>query len=342
MNNEKNIDPAYDEVSLTDLAKILVRRKYTVYIVFTLIVMLGVIAAFILQEKYSYSTTIEIGQKVENGKVVLIEEPDTLLAKIQETYIPLALQDFYKRKPGVDKIYELEVKIPKKSQIIILTTKGTAKEKDTLTLISDKVVKSVLVDHDRLVKVIKKNYELESSIIHNEILSDEQQASIYEADLKRLDKNTELVKKQIIEINKLINNGIENRKKAANSVRSESSAMTLLMIDNEIQQNRNRLDRLEEKVVVEFNNKKDVVNKKLSDTLRRIAEKKEALALKKLELENLRDTRALVIGMQSLKPVNLSKKLILTLAIFIGFFVAFFAAFIHEFFVNMRSELTEK
>ena len=340
-NTHQNPAPAYaeDEISLIDLVSILVRRKKTLYWVFSLIVLLGVTAAFVLPKKYTYSTSIEIGQRVVKGEVKLIDEPETLLAKINKSYIPLALQTYYKTNSDDEKIYNIEANIPKKSQIIFLSIKGTEEEENALEFLSIEVVKNVVSDHARLINIIKKNYELQFETIENEIQSVEQQALIYKADLQRLEKNTELVIKQVKNITVLVNDGIKNRSKASRNVSSESNAMTLLMIDNEIQQNRNKLDRLEEKLIVDLTNKKDVLNKKLSDTTRLISNKKGTLALKKLQLENLQDTRSLGIAMKSLEPVSLSKKLILVLFIFIGLLISILVAFIHEFVVKLNKKL---
>ena len=91
-----------------------------------------------------------------------------------------------------------------------------------------------------------------------------------------------------------------------------------------------------------MNNKKDVLNKKLSDTARLISKKKGLLSLKKLQLENLRDTRALEVGMKSFEPVSLSKKIILILSVFLGLFISIFMAFIHEFIVNIKNKLVSE
>ena len=328
-----------NEISLIDLAAVLVRRKNTIYWVFSLIVLLGVIAASLLPKKYLYSTTIEIGQRVEKGKVKLIDEPETLLAKINKSYILLALQDYYKANPEDDKIYEITASIPKKSHVIILTSKGIEKEGSILKSLSEKIVTKVVLDHNRLINIIKMDHELQIKLVENNILSLMQQAEIYKADLLRLDKNIGLIKSQIKSTNAMVNDGIVNRKKASRNVKSESSAMTLLMIDNEIQQNRNKLDRLEEKLIVDITNKKDVLNKELSDTHRKISEKRGESALKKLEIENMRNTHALIVGLKSLKPVSISKKVILLLSIFIAAFIAVMVAFFHEFIFNMKNML---
>lgn len=331
-----------DEISLTDLVLVLIRRKKTVYWVFTLILLLGVTAAFLLPKKHSYSTTIEIGQRVERDEVKLIDEPETLLAKINGSYIPLALQAHYKAQPDDEKIYKITGSIPKKSNIIILVTKGAENEYEVLKSLSQEIVNEVVLDHNRLINIIKKYNELEIKLIENDILSVKEQSEIYKADLLRADKNIALIRNQIKSVNAMVENGITNRKKASRNVKSESSAMTLLMIDNEIQQNRNKLDLLEEKLIVDMGNKKDVLNKDLSDILRKVLRQRDEVALKKLEIENIRDTRALIVGLKSLEPISLSKKIILLLSIFMAFIVAIIAAFIHEFVVNTKNKLAEE
>jgi len=339
MNEQEHYN---DEISLTDLAKVLVSRKKTFYFVFVSFVTLGILTAFLLPQKFSYTTTIEIGQRLENGHVKLIDEPSTLLVKISKTYIPLAQQTYLNNNPGFKGKLELKSAVPKKSQIIVLTAKGGEGEQPVYKEISKRVVDEVVEDHNRLLKVLKKQHELGLLSINNQILSLKQEISIYKQDLNRLEKNEVLIREQVKNIAASLKQSFKNRSQASSNIRNESNAMTLLMIDNDIQQNRNRLFALEQQLAVEINNKKDTINKKISDAYRNIAEKKDALILKKIQLENLRETRALSVAMKSVGPVGLSQKLIVLLSVFVGFFMSFFSVYLHEFVINIKKDLSEK
>ena len=109
-----------DEISLIDLAKVLIRRKKTVYLIFSIIVILAMASALLSPKNFSYTTTIEIGQRIENGQVKLIDEPATLLVKINKTYIPLAQQLYLEQNPDHKNVLKIKTEVPKKSKIIVL------------------------------------------------------------------------------------------------------------------------------------------------------------------------------------------------------------------------------
>jgi LPS O-antigen subunit length determinant protein (WzzB/FepE family) len=332
---------ASDEISLVDLLRVLLKRKNTLLFVFALFVLGGVVAALVLPKQYQYTTTIEIGTTVVKDDIRLIDDPNTLLAKIQESYIPLALLHYRETYPDDKKVYELKARIPKNSEIIVLEAKGSKETAEIYKRVQNDVVDQIITDHSRLILIIHKEYQLEGEKIQNEVASLEDKSKLLQAKSKRLGENEKLLTRQIDRVRQLVNDGIINREKASREVKDETHAMTLLMIDNEIQQNRQRLDELEERLTVELINERDVVENELADTLRKITEKKSELTKVKLQRDNLRETRSIVPPMQSLEPVGASKKLIVLLAVLLGIFVALFAAFIHELIVKTKDELSQ-
>jgi len=328
-----------DEISLVDLAKVIVRRKKTIYLVFTLSVLIGLAAAFLLPKTYSYTTTIEIGQSIDNGRVRLIDEPQTLLVKINKTYIPLAQQAYFEQDTDAKDILNIKSDVPKKSQIIVITGKGTEDQQDMFESIGKDIVSKIKDDHGRLLKVLKKRYESQLLSIDNQIQSVEQQINIFKQNIKRLDQKAMLIRSQIKGINKELKQSLKNRNNANLNVRNEANAMTLLMIDTEMQNNRNRLFDLQQKLEVDMDNQKDILNKKISDSIRKVAEQKDASLLKKIELENLRETRALSVAMKSVEPIGMRKRVLVLLSLFAGLFLGVIAVFLHELFSNVKSEL---
>ena len=330
-----------NEISLVDLLRVLIKRKNTLLTVFFLFLLGGIVLAIILPKQYQYTTTIEIGTTVVKDDIRLIDDPETLLAKIQESYIPLALLHYRNAHPNDDIKYNVTARIPKKSQIIVLEAEGSQNTADVYKQVEKNIVDQIIEDHSRLILVIHKEYQLEIEKINNEVASLQDQSKLLEAKIESLGENEKLLNKQIDKVRELVNDGIKNREKASREVKNETRAMTLLMIDNEIQQNRQRLDELEERQSIELVNERDNVKKKLADTLREITEKKSELDKVKLQRKNLRETRSIVPPMQSLEPVGLSKMIIILLAVLLGLFVALFSAFVHEFIVKARTEMSQ-
>jgi len=330
---------AEDEISLIDLAKVVIKRKTTLLVVFVLFVLAGLSVAMLKKKQYQYGTTIEIGTTIVKGDPQLIDDPNTLLAKIQETYIPLAQHHLRAAHPENNKIYDLKARIPKNSTVIVLEGKGGADEADNYIQLQNDIIDQIIADHNRIILIIRKNYQNAIEKIKNEISSFEDQLKLLQGKQERLVENEKLVAKQIEQTRKLVTDGILNREKVSRRVQDETRAMTLLMIDNELQQNRRHQDALEEKLTVTLANEKDEIEKQIADIRRMIIEKRSMLEKVNLELENLRRTHSLVPPMKSIEPVGVGRVIILLVAVILGMLFSLFSVFIHEFISRARDEL---
>jgi hypothetical protein len=111
------------EISLTDLWIVLVQRKRVVGAVVAVAILAGLTYALLGPLTYAYVTTIAIGTRVWEEKVVPIEAPGTVLAKIVDSYIPLVLQDYEETHTDDDKRqYKIRAKIPEGSDVVILNS----------------------------------------------------------------------------------------------------------------------------------------------------------------------------------------------------------------------------
>ena len=310
------ITPAYyeDEISLVDLWLVLAKRKKLILATIIVFSVLGVGAALLLPKNYAYRTTIEIGTRLEGERTILIESVESVLAKVKETYIPLAQHQYREKNNDDDDLYDIKASVPRKSHIIVLASKGKEAKAEVYKALHLAVVEGLKQNHARILDVVRNNLALEKNKVERDLEEKAQQAKVIGAELKRVDISAGLASKQIKESESLIKNAKQNRTKAIREARDEARAMTLLMLDNEVQQNRIRL----------ADNKRSQLNVK--DNIARI----------KLQIANLQETRAVVPAMQSIKPSGLSKKALVMLSIVLGGVVAVFAAFFMEFLGKVR------
>lgn len=385
---------ADDEISLVDIWLTLVRHKRIIIVCFIFCLLAGLALALIMPKKYTYSSIIEIGSTIfdkGNGiETSLIENPETVQAKLTESYIPLAQAESNKDLEESAKIYEITTKIPKGSQLVVLQSKGGADEESVYTKLHRLVVERMLVDHRKVIEVPKKQYEvglaqaslkleeLEDprifAVRENELKSQIQQAKsslqeikgqakLLAAKAQHLEKTKELLQQQVNEVGSILAVAQENRVKAVGEVGDEAKALTLLMIDNQIEQNRTRLASLEERFYIDLMEKKQQLEKQLDDNKRgqemqktKIDELKAVLVklnvdheqaqnLQKqniAQIENkisaLRPSRALATAVRSLKPAGPGKAIILALSAILGLMGGVLLAFVVEFFRRIRQQ----
>ncbi len=315
-----------DEISLIDLWLVLVRRRRIVYLTVSLSILLGFVFYLVTPRLYEYSATIEIGttdaRDVEGERTVLIDPPETVLAKINESYIPWVQHRHMQEHPEDKKIYELKAEIPQKSQLIVIKGKGPEESEPMYLAMLNEVMQRLFQDHGRQTGIIRASLqaqltaarnklaaledpatlavqrkslenELASLRIRMEELQDpllmtlqvqkletemeqkqkklanlENQVKHLRAQYKRLDRVDELLKGQISNLNTEIETAIELRRGLVSGVKDTGMAMAVLLIDNEIQQNRRRLAALEERYYIKQKNTRAELLNKIEDNLR--------------------------------------------------------------------------
>jgi LPS O-antigen subunit length determinant protein (WzzB/FepE family) len=117
-------------------------------------------------------------------------------------------------------------------------------------------------------KVISAEMEGEISAAQAWLVDLREQEELIKEIIERLNVSERLVNDQIDEIRDVNRNALENRVRAVEQVQDPANAMTLLMIDSEIQQNRNRLANLEERLMVELPNQRNEFQIRLEENRR--------------------------------------------------------------------------
>ncbi|MDQ2694134.1 MAG: Wzz/FepE/Etk N-terminal domain-containing protein [Pseudomonadota bacterium] len=165
-----------NEISLIDLWLVLVRRRRVLLITLAACTALALILALIKPRVYNYSTSIEIGTLVdENAGTRLIEPPDTVIAKLQEGYIPLTLHEYAEQHPDDATQYRIRARLPKASSLIVVEGTGTEAAGETYRQLINNVVARLVADHDRSVSEERRRLEqqIQEARLKLEALQDE-------------------------------------------------------------------------------------------------------------------------------------------------------------------------
>lgn len=379
-----------DSINLIDLWLELAKHRAIIFSSVAIALIAGLLIAFLQPQKYSYSTSIEIGSISEtsnSGETArLIDQPETVLAKIKESYIPLVQQQYRAEHPEDRTLYKIDARAPKNSLLVVLEAKGTENNGpaylDHLQSVTDKLLK----DHERVMNIYRgrlngqlalakieldeltdprmlavPRQELENILAKDqkELIDLQDQAKLIKSRHQRLDDTDALLKQQISELETQIKSALSQRQQAIGNIKNESAAMTMLLIDNEIQQNRTRLAELQERLLISQQNLRQELEEKIAANLRaqgiqdkivsktkseldrldvgnQRAQQRQKQEVSKFEtqLNNIQPTRAVTPPMQSLEPSGPGKSIIIILALILGLllgiFVAFFASFLSK------------
>jgi LPS O-antigen subunit length determinant protein (WzzB/FepE family) len=334
-----------DSINLVDLWLELAKHRAIIFGSVALALIAGLLIAFLLPQKYSYSTSIEIGSISEagnNGETArLIDQPDTVLAKIKESYIPLVQQQFREAHPADHSLYKIDARAPKNSLLIVLEAKGTENNGPAYLEHLHAITGHLIKDHQRVMNIYRgrlkgqlaiakikldeiadpstlatkqKNLEgqLTTARINQAELSDprmlavprqelenrlareqknlvdlKDQATLIKSRYQRLDETDTLLKNQISDLDEQIKSALSRRQQAIGNMNNASAAMAMLLIDNEIQQNRTRLATLQERFHIDQQNLRQELEETIAANLREQGVQNKIISKTKSELDRL-------------------------------------------------------
>jgi len=337
MRQPGNIQAYYqeDEISLVELLITLFKYKTLISVILILCILGGVAIALTTPKIYTYSTSIEIARGIGN----LIEKPETVLAKLQESYIDFVLREYNSINPQNPVRTKLTAKLPKESDIIVLESKGTEVMSEVHYQLHEEVVDKLSQDHGRTIAVMKRALDAEQRHAKNKLSELQDQAGLIKIQEERLSENAKLLTSQIADVRNLIAESRKNRRQSVNEVTGEAKAMTLLLIDNEIQQYQKRLSELEEQLAIGLANERDELRIALADNLRTQDEQREKIQDTVAKIAEIRQTQAMTPTMRSLEPTGTGRKVIVLIALVLGLFLGVMSAFIIEFFKKVRNQM---
>ncbi|GAB4365849.1 MAG: hypothetical protein Kow0060_23410 [Methylohalobius crimeensis] len=321
--------PPEDEINLVDLWRVLVRRQWVLWVVLFLAVTASVAAALLLPKKYFYRANVEIGTVPVNGDLQLIEDPNTVLAKVKEGYIAKAVSDLFARQPEYEGL-EIEARLPKGSQMLVIEGKGPKTDQSVYLGVIDEVLDLLFKDHQRMLDIARTELEARLQAEKSRVLQLEDQKTVLAAELERLDDLDALLKDEIQQLRERLEASRARYARIA-TVKDASAAMTMLLVDNQIQEDNQRLQALQERLLIGQKNRREELKKQIADTERSIQVQKLQVTQAETNLENMRMTRAIVPPMRSPAPVGISRKMIVALGLVLGLFVGVMAVFFAEF-----------
>lgn len=398
---DPRIIPAYyrdDEISLVDLWIAIARRKKLVLGVAGAVLLIGLAAALVMPKKYDYSAVIEIGGKLQRRDGVstftAIESPDTVKSKLESAYLPDAIRKHLGEARTADFIPRVKVQAPKGSNTLIISSTVPEERGDAIKAIMQDTAQALIKDHDRVtatdiaqlqnelsdaqraldalsdpdarsakIKAVEK--EVEDTRVR--LLSLESERKLIEGNQSRLDRQEEMLKGQLLDVDSLIKGLNQQRTKSGSGAKGTLDASAQMLIDGQLQQLLTRQADLEERLHVQLATERDNLSKRLEENARQLTSTKTLVEQREAELaafmkdldrqtlaqedqvksikvamDNILATRLILEPAQGNAPAGPRKALILALAGFLGLFAGLFAAFIAEFRDKVLERMAEQ
>ncbi|QKT04791.1 hypothetical protein HUS23_13710 [Ectothiorhodospiraceae bacterium 2226] len=326
-----------DEISLVDLWLVLARRKWWIIGTFLVVLAVAAAAAFLSVHRYEFITTIEIGTRISGNQVSPIESPEAVVAKLNEGYIPPIIEDFAAKTPDGVPGNGVRARVPQGSNLVVLQSEGPQDRRELFTDMHNLVVQRLQQDHNRMVDVIRQGQQVQLAEEMSRLAELESEATVMEGRLERVQEARRLLIEEIKVVRALVERAEGERERAVREAGETTAAMTLLLLTNDLHQNRARLTQLEERAAVQLVNERDLYASELGRVRGSIESQKQRIEGVKIQLANIQETRLLSGPRQSLNPTAPNRKLMVALGAVLGLVAGVFLAFFAELGASVRA-----
>ena len=326
-----------DEINLARLWLIVVRRKRIVGLVLLLSMGAALAYASFMPNTYRFSTTVELGQNTpENavdGKSIPIENVETTLAKINNGFIPVVIEQFAEQNP--DKLPpKMAAHNPKGSDLVVIEAKGSETDASILVSLLKDVADLLVADHNVALSPVKRRLDMELAHANLEMdeINDDSIFAVEENVIKQkiadtkssmselqdekallviqrenVNKEAELLTKQIEDVESSIATALKRRSELAAQTSDTTNAVTLLMLSDQIQRYHDRIASLSRRLTIGIPEKRRDITNKLEDNKREqyryaglIAEQEGQLEMLRIRRKGKEDAQLLKIkGIES-------------------------------------------
>ncbi len=297
-----------DDISLVDLWLVLVRRKWLVIGIVFLCIAVAAGYAVIREPIYRYTTVIELA-RTGDGKPV--ESPDSARARMTQVIIPMVRHEMARAQtaPG-ERPPEAIVGIPQGGgRLLEIISEYRRTDQDDIRRFHERLSHLLKTEHDNMVAMEKERLGLRQETIQEEI--------------KRIGAEKERIRERITEARRRMAAGRTLQKRSPEEATDEARAMTLLIIQSQIEDAHEKILALEQTLYRELPS--------LSDELRL------ELAEINNQLAQLSFTKAHAIALESEFPAGAGKPLIAALALVLGVMLGVFGAFFAEFLARAKA-----
>ncbi|MAX32697.1 MAG: lipopolysaccharide biosynthesis protein [Halomonadaceae bacterium] len=175
-----------DEISLVDLAAILVRRWKAMAIIFAVVVLAGFAYVLTMTPTYSYVSVYEVAEQAPGGEGNAdraLESANTVIAKAESLYVAHATRELLKQS-GLESLpFEVNLSTPEDTQLVKITSQASEASSALVEKMHSALLNSISSNQQALVDRQRESLENRLESLQESLEAAEQSASPSAADL---------------------------------------------------------------------------------------------------------------------------------------------------------------
>ena len=321
-----------EEISLVDVWLILTRHKRRMGWVFALVMAVVLALVGFSPRLYQYTTVIEIARIDDK----LLENPETVLAKLQRSYIPYVQMQVEQESP--QEWIDIEARIPKKSTLVVLESEATEEEKPYVRTLHEKVVGLLAADHEDEVTAARLRLQAQLRQAQGQLADLKDKENLLQAREHRLEKKEVMLNEQLERIRTAASEARETKLRINEEVSGESLPLAMILVDREIQRYLEREQQLQEQLQIDIARERAEIAKERAEMARDRAHQEEVIRELQSRLSIMQGTRAISTAISPGEPASPRPMLLITIGFLAATVTALLAAFFAEFMGKVRAK----
>lgn len=256
----------------------------------------GVAVAVLVPARFAYTSVIDVGMN-GNGQDRLEPVPE-VLARLIEDYIPRGMQDYAAGHAGTA-VPALSARQPAASGLLILESYGPAASAEVQTGVHAATFDLLRADHDAVLSRVRHDLEVQMAALRGQIQTDDGAAL----------RLSELAKEIAASRARLEVTAAELRRELTSSAHASGSApvgdasvVSVLVKGQDLSRMLPQLAAVETVLFGDTQTERRNVEVAIGDNRRRAAELRTQVDRLQLQLDRLRQTRAVSVARRSLGP----------------------------------------
>lgn len=336
MNNQQAPLEGSDEISLYEIYLILKRKRTLILSATVLCAFVAGAYSFIKPTNYTYQACAQIGimNRDNTGQPVFIESPQSAIAQLNNAYIPS------KAKKSKFNTADFKTFTPKDSSMVFIKTNAPKSIGGIVTNIQNASLQRLVENNSRLAAVSMASAETNlrksqatAQTLSSKIANAIDQEHAVSGELSLLKTKDAVLQNQGGRISQEISRMHPLADKASKAVHNNATALTMMIQNNQVAQERQQLFNLEmersvtlPKEQIGLLNQMNTLKRQEINLNTQIAANSAQIELDRASIKALQTTHIVRPSSPSIKPVGPGKAVFIVLGALVGLMLSVFYA----------------
>ena len=348
-----------DEISLYEIYATLRQKRRIIIGATVVFAMLAGAYSFIRPTNYTYQACVSIGTfgRDTNGQPILIDTPQSIMAQLNNDYIPSVVDSVFngQKKINLD-TKQFKAFNPTGSSMVCIRTDAPKRLGDSVSQIQNASLQRVVSNNAKIAAIPNASAEAHLSqlqataqTLSNKIANVLDQGRAVNSELALLKTKDTVLQSQGARMAREIDRMRPLVKKGIHNIHNDSTALTMMIQNNQVARERQQLFKLEmersvalPKEQIALLNKMKTLKHEVNDLNAKVAANSAQMGLAQASLKALQITRVVRPSSPSIEPVGPGKAVFIVLGALIGLMLSVFYALLAHALASGKDEMQGK